>query len=264
MDVVDVGGLEIAFERRGSGPPLVLVHGYVGDRRTWRAQLDGLSDAFDVIAWDAPGFGGSSDPSEDISLSDYADYLAGFVAALELKRPAVAGLSFGGGLALELYRRHPDLPAALILGSAYAGWAGSLPPEEVDKRVQQALRLSELSSDELLATLMPTMFGPSAPTSLVAEFAASVAEFHPAGLRATARCFGAADLREMLPSVKVPTLLICGEQDVRAPLHVANQLHEGIPGSTLIRLPGVGHIVNIESPERFNAEVRDFLLRAQR
>ena len=66
MDRVEVGGLQIAYERVGRGSPLVLLHGFVGDGpTTWRTQLDGLSDAFTVVAWDAPGAGRSSDPPED-------------------------------------------------------------------------------------------------------------------------------------------------------------------------------------------------------
>ena len=60
MDEIEVGGLGIAFERRGEGPPLVLLHGFVGDSREWRRQIDALSDEFTVVAWDAPGSGRSS------------------------------------------------------------------------------------------------------------------------------------------------------------------------------------------------------------
>lgn len=95
MEMIDVGGLRIGYERAGEGPPLVLLHGYVGDGpTTWRRQLEGLADEFTVIAWDAPGAGRSSDPPEMLGMAGYADCLAGFVAALGLERPHVAGLSF--------------------------------------------------------------------------------------------------------------------------------------------------------------------------
>ena len=259
MDHVEVSGLRVTYERAGKGPPLVLLHGYVGDRRTWRAQLDGLSDEFTVVAWDAPGFGGSSDPPETFSLAEYANCLAGFVEALGMSRPHVAGLSFGGGLALEFYRRHPGIPRTLVLASAYAGWAGSLPREVVEQRLRQALELADMSADELVRALIPTMFSESVPAEFVDEFAASVHDFHPSGLRATARSFAEADLREVLSTVRVPTLLLYGDADVRAPVSVAEAIHEQIPGSRLVLLPGIGHIVNIEAAERFNAEVRSFL-----
>lgn len=263
MDTIDAGGHRIAYERTGEGPPLLLLHGYVGDRRTWRRQLEDLADEFAVVAWDAPGYGRSSDPPESFRLSDFADSLAAFIDALGLGRPHVVGLSFGGGLALELYRRHPTVPRSLVLASAYAGWAGSLPPEVVEQRLQQALRLAELPPAELVDELMPTLFTPSAPRELVDEFAASMSEFHPAGLRANSLAFAEADLRDVLPRIAVPTLLLYGDRDVRAPLSVAHDLHASIPGSRLVVLEGVGHVSNVEAAERFNTEVRAFLRSAR-
>lgn len=264
MDQIDVGDLRITYERQGDGPPLLLLHGYVGDSRTWRPQIDALSDEFTVVAWDAPGFGGSSDPPETFQLADYADHLAAFVHALGLERPSVAGLSFGGGLAIELYRRHPSIPRTLVLASAYAGWAGSLPDDEVELRLHQALRLADLPTGDFVGTLIPTMFTPSTPAEVVDGFAVTMTGTHPDGLRVTARAFAEADLREALPSIDVPTLLVHGDEDVRAPLSVAEDLHARIPASKLVVVPGAGHIVNLEAPERFNSEVRTFLHSALR
>ena len=151
----------------------------------------------------------------------------------------------------------------LVLASAYAGWAGSLPAEVVEQRLGQALRLSELGPEQLVSELMPTMFTDSAPPELVVEFAACMREFHPVGLRANSRAFAEADLRGVLPDVAVPTLLLYGDSDVRAPPNVAQDLHARIPGSKLVVIPGAGHVCNVDAPERFNAEVREFLRSAQ-
>jgi pimeloyl-ACP methyl ester carboxylesterase len=257
---VAVGGLEIAYERRGEGPPLVLLHGYVGDGpSTWGPQLDALSDAFTVVAWDTPGAGASADPPESFTLADYADVLAAFIDALRLERPHVAGLSWGGGLALELARRHPGLPRSLVLASAYAGWAGSLPPAEVERRLQQVLDLADLPADRFAGAVLPTLFSPGTPPERMAASAAGVAAFHPAGLRAMARAFAAADLRDALPGIAMPALLVYGDLDVRAPLAVAEQLRHGLPAARLVVLPGVGHLVTLEAPERLQAEMRAFL-----
>src|SRR5437660_259439 len=129
MDQIEVAGLRVGYRRAGGGPPLVLLHGMLSDGREWRRQLDELSDEFTVVAWDAPGCGRSSYPPETFRMPQYADCLAAFIEALGMGRPHVLGLSFGGALALELYRRHPAIPRSLVLVSAYAGWAGSLPAE---------------------------------------------------------------------------------------------------------------------------------------
>jgi pimeloyl-ACP methyl ester carboxylesterase len=265
MDQIEVAGLRIAYERAGEGPPLVLLHGFVGDGpRTWRHQIDGLSDEFTVIAWDAPGAGRSSDPPESFRMPDYADCLVRFVDALGFRRPHVAGLSFGGALALELYRRHPTIPMTLVLAGAYAGWPGSLPPEVAEQRLRQSLQFAELSAAQFVGEMIPTMFSESAPPGRVAEFVASVSEFHPAGFRAMARSTAEADLRDVLARIDVPTLLLYGDKDVRAPLNVGEDLQAAIPSSRLVVLPGVGHVSSVEAAERFNNEVRAFLRETQR
>jgi pimeloyl-ACP methyl ester carboxylesterase len=259
VDQIEVGGYRIAHRRAGEGPPLVLLHGAVGDSREWRRQLEGLSQEFEVVAWDAPGCGRSSDPPEGFRLPDYADCLAGFIEALGLGRPHVAGLSFGGVLALELYRRHPAVPRTLVLAGAYAGWAGSLPAELVEQRLQQVLRDADLPPDRFLAPWIPTLFTDSAPAELVEETVDIMSDFHPAGVRAMALALAEADIRDVLPRIDVPTLLLYGDADQRSPLSVAEDLHGRIPTSKLVVLPGVGHMSSIEAAERFNAEVRDFL-----
>ena len=135
MEVVQANGLEIAYERAGAGAPLVFAHGAAGDARLWRPQLAALADEFTVVAWDEPGAGRSGDVPAAFRLADYADCLAGLVAALDLGPASVAGLSWGGTLALELYRRHPGHVAALILADTYAGWKGSLSEEELRARI---------------------------------------------------------------------------------------------------------------------------------
>ncbi len=265
MDQVQVGGLRVAYRRAGAGPPLVLLHGGLADSREWRRQLEGLADELTVVAWDAPGCGGSSDPPETFRLPDYADCLAAFIKALDLGRPHVGGLSWGGGLALELYRRHPEVPRSLVLASAYAGWAGSLPPEVVQERVQRAMREAELPPEQWVRGYLPGLFTDSAPAELVEEALAIMLEVHPAGMRPMLQGFAEADLRDVLPRIQVPTLLLYGDADRRSPLDtVARDLNARIPGSRLVVLPGVGHQLDMEAPDRFNAEVRAFLRSVQR
>lgn len=265
MDQIEVRGLRIAYERAGSGPPVVLLHGFVGDARsTWSRQIDNLSDEYTVVAWDAPGAGKSSDIPAWFRLPDYADCVAVFVRALGLARPHLVGLSFGGALALEVFRRHPTIPRTLVLASAYAGWAGSLAPAEVQDRLRRSLRLADLPPGPFAEAMIPSMFAASAPREAMDRFAASLRAFKPAGFRAMARSSAEADLRDVLPRVNVPTLLLYGDHDIRAPLPVAHALHSAIPGSRLVVMPGVGHVSSVEAPKVFNREVRAFLRLAER
>lgn len=259
MRSVDVRGLRIAYRRAGAGEPLVLLHGGFSDSREWRHQLDGLSDRYDVIAPDLPGAGMSSDPPPAFALSDYAGVVVDFLSELGVSRPHIVGLSFGSMYALVLQRYYPGLPRTLVLSSAYAGWAGSLPPEEVERRTQQVLAMLDRPMSERVDEFLGTLYDEDTPSEVVEEARAILADVHPEGAREVVLAFATADLREVLPTISVPTLLLYGERDLRSPIHVAEELHAQIPGSQLVVLPGVGHAANVESPNRFNEEVRAFL-----
>jgi pimeloyl-ACP methyl ester carboxylesterase len=254
-----INGLKISFEMKGTGEPLVLLHGGLSDSRIWGWQVDELSKDYTVLAWDAPGCGRSDDPPENFELSDYADCLAELLRELGLEKPHVLGLSFGGGLAIEFYHRYPDIPASLILASAYAGWAGSLPQEMVKERVDRAMEQLKMDPDEVVEEWIPSLFSESVPKKVVQEVADVMSEFHPAGMRTMLRAFAKADLREVLPNIKVPVLLLYGDADLRSPLHIGKEMHRLIPNSTLEIVQGVGHVINIEVPTFFNDEVRSFL-----
>src|SRR5437773_2198746 len=122
---VEIGQQTVAYRSAGDGPPLVLLHGFLCDSRVWRRELEELSDRFRVVAWDAPGAGESPDPPEPFTITDWAFCLAGFLDALGIERAHVLGLSWGGLLAQELYRLHPERALGFILADTYAGWKGS-------------------------------------------------------------------------------------------------------------------------------------------
>jgi pimeloyl-ACP methyl ester carboxylesterase len=262
MKGLQLGDLRIAYTQAGHGPPVVLLHGGMDDSRSWRRQIDGLADAFTVLAWDAPGCGQSSDVPERWRMPDYADALASWLYGIGIERPHVLGLSWGSSVALELYRQHPQFPASLILASAYAGWAGSLPAEEVAARLESVLAAADLSSEELLKGL-PGIFSSRASSELrqelIAIWADNSGSKKPGGYRAMAHSMAEADLRDVLPRIQVPTLLLYGELDERSPLHVAHELHAQIPSSQLVVIEGVGHMSNVEAPDEFNAHVRQFI-----
>lgn len=258
MERIDIGGRSMAYHRAGHGPPLVLLHGGWSDGRAWRPQLAGLSDDFDVIAWDAPGCGGSDDPPRQMMLADYADAVADLICALRLDRPHLGGLSFGSGLAIAVYERHPELVRSLILAAAYAGWKGSLPPDEVDARLRRVRTEVDRPPAEWIDGYLPGFFASPVGPDVLDLVRTMMLEVRPAGLLPMLTAFAEADLNAVLATIAVPTLLLYGEADARAPRPVSQALHAGISGSELVLLPGVGHDVNLEAPDAFNHEVRRF------
>lgn len=255
----NVGGLSVAYVRTGDAPALVLLHGFTHDSRVWRHQLDGLSDGFTVIAWDAPGAGQSPDPPEPFEIGDWAECLAGFLDAIGIQRAHILGLSWGGLLAQEFYRLHTARVRSLVLADTYAGWKGSLPEPMAQERLAACLRDASLPPSEFVPRYLPGMFGESAGRDVQDQLARIMSDFHPIGFRLMAAALAHADTRDLLPVIRVPTLLIWGDADTRSPMPVAHQMRDAIPGARLAVIPGAGHVSNLEEPAQFNAMVRDFL-----
>lgn len=257
VEVVPANGLEIAYERVGAGAPLVFVHGAACDGRIWQPQLEALADEFTVVSWDEPGAGRSSDVPAHFGLADYASCLATLIETLALGPAHVAGLSWGGTVAQELYRHRPELVATLILADTYAGWKGSLPEQEVQARVAGASRMLAAPPEEFDPTL-PGLFAGEPRAEFVPLLEQIAADVRPESLRTQLSVMAKADLRDLLPQIAVPTLLIWGELDARSPLDVARQLSDAIPDTQLVVIPGCGHVSNLEEPEQFNDAVREF------
>jgi len=257
VEVVRAHGLEVAYERFGEGPPLVLVHGAAEDSRMWQPQLASLADEFTVVAWDEPGAGRSSNLPADFGLTDYADCLAALIEGLELGPAHVAGLSWGGTVAQELYRHHPGLVATLILIDTYAGWKGSLPEKEVRARVEGARQMLAALAERFDPTL-PGLFAGDPPAEFAPLLEEIAADVRPESLGAQLFAMAEADQRDLLPRIAVPTLLIWGELDARSPLSVARQFEQAIPDTKLVVIPGAGHVSNLERPEQLNEAVREF------
>ncbi len=259
MPVTHLRHHTVAYREQGAGPPILFLHGGPLDSREFVNQLDGLSDRYRVIAWDAPGFGGSTDPTGGASLDDWADWLAEFAYSLGLSAVHLAGLSWGGGLAIAVAHRHPNLVRSLILMSAYAGWGGSLPPDEVERRLDLTMANTRRPPEEWIPALLDTLLPPGSHQHLVDQLTTMLSESHPVATRIALTAFANADLRPVLEDLDVPTLLIYGALDTRSPAEVWEPLHRAIPGSKLIVIPDVGHMVDLQAPARCNAEIAAFL-----
>lgn len=260
VDFITVDGLDVSYQRRGEGPPLVLLHGAVCDGRVWRVELERLSDDFTVVAWDAPGCGRSADAPGTFRMSDFADCLAAVLAALELEPAHVLGHSWGSTLALDLALRHPGSVRSVILVGGYAGWAGSLPPEEVRRRLAFALDAAG-NTAAFDPVSMRGLFSDAMPPDRADELALIMGEIRPNGTRTMAYALAEADLRDALPLIERPTLIVAGDADERSPVAVAEDLHRRIAGSELVVLPGLGHECCLESPDAVHSVIRGFLRR---
>ena len=262
MQFVDVGELTVAYRQSGRGPTLLLLHGFLCDSRVWTPQLTDLSDQFNVVAWDAPGAGFSADPAEGFTTVDYVECLNGFLNGIGVDRAHVVGLSWGGILAQEFYRRHGDRVRSLVLADTYAGWRGSLPEKSWRERLAACLEDADLAPDIVSRKFLPGVFDDAASEELRTEFATIVRDFHPIGFRLMSQSSAEVDTTHLLPTIAVPTLLLWGSGDRRSPSFVAQQFRDAIPNATLMIIENAGHLINMEQPKQFNDHIRHFCLSA--
>ena len=255
MPDATVDGAILHYEIAGEGPPLVLLHGIGSNSRSWRRQLQGLSGKFTVIAWDAPGYGRSSDPPDKPikpSIRFYVDCLRSLVDSLELKDISLLGHSAGGVVAQEFYRAYPDYVRALVLADTrhVASQAG------LEDRLRS---IRTITSAQLAAERAPNLLRRSAPAELIREVESIMSEVRAAGYEFAAIALAESDTRDVIRNLRVPTLLIWGSEDEITPVW------DEIPSGVELRIiPDAGHLCYIEQPEQFNEIVSVFLTAERR
>jgi pimeloyl-ACP methyl ester carboxylesterase len=256
---VTVRGAIIAYERAGSGPELILLHGIGGT--PWRHQFAGLADAFTLVAWHAPGYGRSADPDGAWTMAGYAATLGGFLDALSIARAHILGQSWGGVLAQEFAREHAGRVRSLVLSDTTLGGDAARP--DALERLQARLHAADtLTPAEFARARAPQLLAADPSPTIMEEVEATLARMiRPAGFRNAAIALAHADTREVLPRLAVPALVLGGEHDRVTPPPVGTRLIGEIPGAQLVIIPGAGHLPAIEQPERYNAAVRAFLQR---
>jgi pimeloyl-ACP methyl ester carboxylesterase len=252
-------GPALAHDDRGSGRAIVLIHGHPFNRGMWAPQLDSLARDFRVVAPDLPGYGASPPRGARITMRELADALLELVDELGIGRATVVGLSMGGLVAMELALARPDRVDGLVLA---ATTAAPVTPEEAHQRRELAADIEENGMLGAALGMAARLFGPSAskdPKLVEAVFAMMI-HTPPAGAAAALR--GRAerpDYSRLLSDLRVPSLVVAGDADPYAPAPVTDQLVASLPAPEVVRLAGVGHLPNLEAPERFDATLRAFV-----
>ena len=263
------GGYHAHYRENGdpNAPLLVLLHGFADSFTTWDGWVRELKPQFHIISLDFPGHGLTRAPAgAELSGDKLADFVDAFAAKLMLPKFAVAGNSMGGGAAWELAVRHPDRVNALILVDA-AGFANDKPGKQPLGFVILRYRLgrivlSKIDNRPLIEQgLKADVYDKSLITPFIVD---RFAEFQRApGHREILMSVNmgprAGSTAQLLSTIKVPTLILWGESDPLIEPAAATKFAAAISGSKLITYPHVGHLPQLEIPQRSAADVAAFL-----
>jgi pimeloyl-ACP methyl ester carboxylesterase len=248
-------GVSLYYEVHGSGPPLILTHGYSSTSAMWQGQIAALSRHHKLVLWDMRGHGQSDYPTDATAYSEaltVAD-IAALLDAVGAEQAIVGGLSLGGYMSLAFYRSHPERVRALLIIDTGPGFKKDDAREAWNRR---ALDNADRFDREGLAVLQ----------SLSAE-RASVVHRDASGLARAARGMLTqrdASVIETLPHIKVPSLVVVGADDTPF-LAASDYMAAKIPGARKVVIPAAGQAANIDQPKAFNDAVVAFLdgLKAQ-
>jgi pimeloyl-ACP methyl ester carboxylesterase len=249
MPKINRDGVEIYYEVHGSGPPLLLTHGYSSTSAMWQGQIEALSKHHKLVLWDMRGHGQSDYPDDPAAYSEaltVAD-MAALLDELGVHSAVVGGLSLGGYMSLAFYRAHPERVRALLIIDTGPGFKKDDAREAWNRRAHDT---GDRFEREGLAVLK----------SLSRE-RSSVSHRDASGLARAARgMLTQRDARviELLPNIKVPSLIVVGADD--APFLLASDyMAAKIPAANKVVIPAAGHAVNIDQPQAFIDAVLPFL-----
>jgi pimeloyl-ACP methyl ester carboxylesterase len=246
---IAVLGLSTRYLVRGSGPPVLVLHGWGASIEAVYPIVTGLSPVATVYALDLPGFGQSELPPTPWGVEEYQAFVAAFMDTLAIERPTILGHSNGGRIAIRMASSEPERASRLVLVDS----AGIRP-----KRTFRYYRRVGMAKVGKYAARFLGSPGERLRARLVGRVAS--ADYLAAGeMRPTLVKLVNADLRPFMPAVKVPTLLVWGSQDTDTPLSAAREMERLIPDAGLVVLEGAGHFSYLDQPARFAHIVSHFL-----
>jgi 3-oxoadipate enol-lactonase len=254
------GDVLLFSETHGSGAPLVLLHPFPTNHKFWQPLLPYLAPRYRVLTPDLRGAGESNAGDGAATMTKHADDVDRICAAAGLGKAVFVGLSIGGYVLFEFWRRHAERVAALVFADTRAT------PDAPEAR---ANRLKSIADVQLhgpapfIEGMVPKLLGESTRKNRPDVARAAIAimnESTVAGIAALQQ--GMAERPDSVPTLKtitVPTLIVVGAEDTLTPPSDAEQMQQGIAGSKLVKVPGAGHLSAFEQPEVWGKGLRAFL-----
>ncbi|AGN00275.1 alpha/beta hydrolase fold protein [Salinarchaeum sp. Harcht-Bsk1] len=267
MPTIRTNDAETYYERRGSGQPIVFLHGAILDHSQWDRQVDALSEQFTTITYDVRGHGRTGRTRRNpYSIELFAEDLGALLGGLDLEQPVLCGHSMGGCIAQVYAARHPERVAGLVLSSTFGppvlsrsewlqrslGLRSTVPPVRVFgyERVEKAMvGLTELfqreASGDYDAIEALRADAPPMTTDEFVKVIRSVDSFRRSNVD--------------LAAITMPTLVLYGENEPGFVRQHAARFAATLPDVAVERLPGSGHASNLDDPERYTETLERFL-----
>ncbi len=254
--------MRLAYLDEGTGPPVVLLHGFPLSRAMWREQISGIGQSYRVIAPDLRGHGDSPTPDGAYTMDEMAGDVVELLDALHIAEPIVlGGLSMGGYVALSIMARHPSRVRGLILMDTRA--SADTPEAARDREASAQAVLDADSANAVVAKMLPRLFAKStleAHPERVEPLRALMEQNPPRGIAGALRGMAQRpDRRPMLGQISVPTLVLVGEEDVITPPDEVKVMAGAIPNSRLVVIPKAGHLAPYENPVAANRAILEFV-----
>ena len=259
--ITRINNFNLSYDDLGEGGvPIIFLHGFPFNKQMWQVQLEFLKVTNRVIACDIRGFGNSKDEESVLSMDLFGDDLIQFLDKLNIDKAIVCGLSMGGYIALNAYKRYPDRFDALILCDTQCV-ADTL--EVKTKRLMLIDEIALNSTENFTEGFVKNVFHKDSLTQkkeIVEELRnvilSNSKHIISMGLRALAK---RSETCSVLSKIKIPTLIICGREDLITPLAQSEFMNKSIEGSIFHIVDDAGHVSNLEQAHEFNKHLHDFL-----
>lgn len=265
MPTIEINGAKLYYEEHGSGPEtVVFAHGLLFDRRIFDHQVEALKGRFRVIAFDFRGHGESEVTRGGYDMDSLADDAAGLIEALDAAPCHFAGLSMGGFVALRLGSRRPELVRSLVLldTSADPEPRENLPRYRLLQGIARLFGLGIVTGRVMPILLGKTTLEDPERREMRELWRDRVAGQDRVGVtRAVSGVLGRDGVHDELPGIRVPVLIVVGEEDTATVPAKSERMRDAIPDSELVTVPRCGHMSSIERPEAVTRAMEGFLAR---
>jgi 3-oxoadipate enol-lactonase len=259
--LVKLKAINICYDDYGTGDlPVIFIHGFPFDKSSWQPQISKLQESYRVIAYDQRGFGKSTADNSEFSMDLFADDLIDFMDALQIPKAIVCGLSMGGYILLNAVNRYPGRFQRIILADTQCN---NDTPEGKEKRFKTIAQIEESGLKEFAEGFLKNVFtNESIEKNLpeVDQIRKTVLATPVATITSALKALANRDETcRILGNIDIPTLILCGKDDVITPVAKSEFLKQGIKSSAFYVIDNAAHLSNLEQPEVFNKHISNFI-----